>query len=226
MTGYRWYANTLGMGITEASRVRRSRLTRAQAKVETRERLLEAARRVFVERGFHAATLDQVAEEAGYTKGAVYSAFENKADLFLAIFEERVRRRAGELGRIATDVGSLAELAQAGERFWIATLRDEREWSLLLVEFEIYAARDAVLRERLAGIRSLFRSGMCETIEAVAAGAGERLPVPAEQLTVAILALGNGIMLEGLTRPTPEIVEAYRASLTLLLRGAAASGDV
>ncbi|MFI4984946.1 MAG: TetR family transcriptional regulator C-terminal domain-containing protein [Solirubrobacterales bacterium] len=162
----------------------------------------------------------------GYTKGAVYSAFESKTDLFLAVFEERIRRRAGELGRIAARVGSLDELAQAGERFWIATLRNERAWSLLLVEFEIYAARDAVLRERLAGIRGLFRSAMCKTIEAVAAGAGERLPVPAEQLTVAILALGNGIMLEGLTSTTSDTIEAYRASLTLLLRGAAAQGDV
>jgi AcrR family transcriptional regulator len=202
----------------------RSRLTRAQAKGQTRERLLGAARRVFVERGFHATTLDQVAEEAGHTKGAVYSAFESKADLFLAVFEERTRRRAGELRRVATRVSSLAELAQAGERFWIATLRDEREWSLLLVEFEVYAARDAVLRKRLAGILGLFRSAMCETIEAVAAGSGERLPVPAQQLTVATLALGNGIMLEGLTGATSDTVEAFRAAFALFLRGAAAPG--
>lgn len=205
--------------------VRRSRLTRAQAKEQTRERLLQAARRVFVERGFHATTLDQVAEEAGHTKGAVYSAFESKADLFLAVFEERTRRRAEELRRIATRLSSLAELAQAGERFWIATLRDEREWSLL-VEFEVYAARDAVLRKRLAGILGLFRSAMCEAIEAVASASGERLPVSAEQLTVATLALSNGIMLEGLTGATLDTIEAFRAAFALFLRGAAAPGDI
>ena len=214
------------MVIGEASGgVRRLRLTRAQAKEQTRERLLEAARRVFVERGFHAATLDEVAEEAGHTKGAVYSAFENKAGLFLAIFEERTRRRAEELRRTATRVSSLADLTQAGERFWIATLRDEREWSLLLVEFEVYAARDAVLRKRLAGILGLYRSAMCEAIEAVAAASGELLPVPAEQLTVATLALGNGIMLEGLTGATSDTVEAFRAAFALFLRGAAAPGE-
>lgn len=205
--------------------VGRVRLTRAQAKRQTRERVLDAARRVFVERGFHATTLDQVAEEAGHTKGAVYSAFESKADLFLAIFEERTRRRADELRLIATCVSSLAELTQAGERFWIATLRNEREWSLLLVEFEVYAARDAVLRERLAGILGLFRSAMCETIETVAAASGELLPVPAEQLTVATLALSNGIMLEGLTGATSDTVETFRAAFALFLRGAAASGE-
>ena len=181
---------------------------------------------MFVARGFHAATLDQVAAEAGHTKGAVYSAFESKADLFLAIFEERTRRRAEEIRRAAGRVGSLAELAQAGERFWIATLRDEREWSLLLVEFEVYAARDAVLRERLAGILGLYRSAMCEAIEAVAAASGELLAVPAERLTVATLALGNGIMLEGLTGATSDIVEAFQAAFALLSRGAAAPGDM
>ena len=95
-------------------------------------------------------------------------------------------------------MSSLADLAQAGERLWIATLRNERDWSLLLVEFEVYAARDAVLRQRLAGILGQLRAAMCETIEAVAGASGERLPVPAEQLTVATLALSNGIMLEGL----------------------------
>jgi len=215
------------MTVAETSRsAGRSRLTRAQSKEQTRERLLGAARRVFVERGFHAATLDEVAEEAGHTKGAVYSAFESKADLFLAIFEERTRRRAEELRRIATRVSSLTELAQAGERLWIATLRNEREWSLLLVEFEVYAARDAVLRERLAGILGLFRSAMREAIEAVAAASGERLTVPAEQLTVATLALGNGFMLEGLTGATSDTVEAYRVAVALLLRGAAALGDM
>ena len=202
------------------------RLTRAQAKQQTRERLLEAARRVFVERGFHATTLDQVAEEAGHTKGAVYSAFESKADLFLAILEERTRSRAGELAPIATRVSSLADLAQAGERLWIATLRNERDWSLLLVEFEVYAARDAVLRQRLAGILGQFRAAMCETIEAVAAASGERLPVPAEQLTVATLAISNGIMLEGLTGATSDTAEAFRAAFALFLRGAAAPGDI
>ncbi len=122
-------------------------------------------------------------------------------------------------------VSSLAELAQAGERFWIATLRDEREWSLLLVEFEVYAARDAILRKRLAGILGLFRSAMCEAIEAVAAASGERLGVPAEQLTVATLALGNGIMLEGLTGASTDPVEAFRDAFALFLRGAAAPGE-
>src|SRR3712207_10080 len=77
---YRRYSDTVGIAMAV-------RTTRAASKAATRNGLLEAARRVFVERGYHGASLDLVAREAGYTKGAVYSAFANKADLFLAVYD-------------------------------------------------------------------------------------------------------------------------------------------
>jgi AcrR family transcriptional regulator len=214
------------MSTTETSQdTKHVRLTRAQAKEQTRERLLEAAERVFVERGFHAATLDQVAEEAGYTKGAVYSAFTSKADLFLAIFAERSRRRAEEFRALAPRVRSLAELAPANDRS-IRTLREERKWSMLLVEFEVHAARDPALCARLAGIQRELRSTMGEALGVAAAASGERLVVPAEQLMVAFVALSNGFILEGMTGASPNAPEALREALEMLMRGALASGDL
>jgi AcrR family transcriptional regulator len=187
--------------------------------------LLEAARRVFVERGFQATTLDEVAEQAGYTKGAVYSAFESKADLFLAIFEERTRRRAGEVAAMGERASSLAELAQMGQRHWIRTLRDERDWSLLLVEFEVLAAREEGLRRRLAAIKGLYREALRGALEAVAKRSGEPLPLPAQLLVIAQLALGNGILLEDFSDPGPENLKAFRAASALLLRGLSATAD-
>ena len=84
------------------------RLSRAESAALTRRRLLEAAQRVFFERGFHGASLEAVAEEAA-TKGAVYSRFASKADLFLAYQEERNERTIERAG------GRLAEL-QRGDR--------------------------------------------------------------------------------------------------------------
>ena len=205
---------------------RRVRLTRAQAKERTREHLLEAAERVFVEKGFHAATLDQVAEDAGYTKGAVYSAFESKADLFLAIFAERSRRRAEEFRALAHRVRSLAELAPADHDRSIKTLREERKWSMLLVEFEVHAARDPALCARLAAIQRELRSTMGEALGVAVAASGERLVVPAEQLMVAVVALSNGFILEGMTGASADAPEAYREAVEWLIRGALASGDL
>jgi AcrR family transcriptional regulator len=215
------------MSTTEASQdTKHVRLTRAQAKERTREHLLEAAERVFVERGFHAATLDQVAEEAGYTKGAVYSAFESKADLFLVIFGERSRRRAEEFSALAAHASSLADLDPAGVDRSVTTLREEREWSMLLVEFEVHAARNPALCARLADIQRALRSSMGEAIEVAVAALGERMAMPGEQLMVAILALSNGFILEGMTGASPNAPEAYREALGWLVRGAAAAGDL
>src|SRR5581483_2177482 len=82
---YHRYSDT--DGISMAMRRLPVRRTRSEAKEDTRARLLAAARRVFVREGFHGATVDMVAAEAGFTKGAVYSAFTSKADLFLAVYE-------------------------------------------------------------------------------------------------------------------------------------------
>src|SRR4029079_15191024 len=82
---YRRYYDTDGM---------ESRLSRTEQSTQNRERILAAARRVFLARGYYGATLEQIAEEAGFTKGAVYSRFEGKADLFLALLEDRIGERA------------------------------------------------------------------------------------------------------------------------------------
>ena len=77
-----------------------ARLTRAERREQTRDDLIAAADRLFVEGGFHATSLDQIAAAAGYTKGAVYSNFASKEDLFFAVYERRAdarRRRCGEL---------------------------------------------------------------------------------------------------------------------------------
>src|SRR5215470_19221034 len=77
------------------------RLSRAEQNDRNRALLLAAARRVFLERGYFAATLDQIADEAGFSKGAVYSRFASKADMFLALLEDRIAERAGQNAQLA-----------------------------------------------------------------------------------------------------------------------------
>jgi len=77
----------------------RTRLTRAERAALTRSDLLEAAEARFLHDGYHATTLDDIADDAGYTKGAVYSAYQSKAGLFLALFDTVTERRLEEIGR-------------------------------------------------------------------------------------------------------------------------------
>lgn len=72
----------------------RKPITHAERNAETRRRLITSARRIFLRKGFHAASLADVAKDAGYTKGAVFSQFDSKADLFLALLEERSSERS------------------------------------------------------------------------------------------------------------------------------------
>ena len=72
------------------------RLNRQERKSQTRERLIDAAAQVFARQGFEAASLDEVAAAAGYTKGAVYSNFASKTDLFIALIERRIEVQTAE----------------------------------------------------------------------------------------------------------------------------------
>src|SRR6478609_4630153 len=103
---YRRYTNTNGM-----------RMTRAESKQQTRAAILAAAREVFARDGFHGATLDRVAEAAGFTKGAVYSAFDSKADLFLAVYEAH-RAWRHTVATVIEDAAAAEgrELPASGER--------------------------------------------------------------------------------------------------------------
>src|SRR3954470_8587174 len=122
------------------------RMTRAESKQHTREAVLTAAREVFARDGFHGATLERVAQEAGFTKGAVYSAFDSKADLFLAVYEARVAERAARTS--VQEPQTFAQAVRLGAEEWRAVMRTERAWSAALTEFWVHASRDPALRAR------------------------------------------------------------------------------
>ena len=88
----------------------KERLTRAQKRERTHGELVSSAERLFVERGFHASTVDEIALEAGYTKGAVYSNFASKEDLFFAVYERRAGRAIAEIEEILEEKGPAAGL--------------------------------------------------------------------------------------------------------------------
>jgi AcrR family transcriptional regulator len=193
------------------------RLSRTESKDLTRRRLLEAARTVFLRHGFHATTVDMVAEEAGFTKGAVYSAFVSKADLFLALYEERTGRRAAQAASIAGVAGAHVEEATTGA--WADVLRRERPWLLVLLEFWIFAARDDALRARFASIHARYRAHVARAIAAEAAASGRTLPVAPELLTLYHMALGNGFALETFRDPALKAGDVYVRAARALARG-------
>src|SRR5580658_225639 len=119
-------------------------LTADRRRQQTRDYLLQAAAQVFADRGFHAATLDEIAAAAGFTKGAVYSNFKDKEDLFLAMLEAIYAKEIVALKEtlVASDVPPEARLGD-----FVSLLRDESgeptdEWTALYLEFTLYALRN------------------------------------------------------------------------------------
>src|SRR5687768_10433523 len=139
------------------------RLTRKQQAEANQQRLLDAALEVFTARGFHGASLEQVAAAAGFTTGVVYSRFGSKADLFLALLERTIEQRVAELRRLVrAEVGDVgAEIARA----WWGRVRKRPEWMLVVIEFRVHAARDPELNARYAALHARHVQALAETME-------------------------------------------------------------
>ena len=178
------------------------RLTRPQQQARTRERLIEAAARVFAERGFHGASVEEIAAEAGYSIGAVYSNFDGKEDLYLALLDEHVRERVAEYRASFARARDDTERARGGADDWMAYLHRSGQSVPLALEFWSYAVRDPRLRPRIAAAYRTFRATFAELIEKAAAADGIELPDGfAQRMGIVINALGNGMALEKLADP-------------------------
>jgi AcrR family transcriptional regulator len=178
------------------------RLSRAERREQTRQELISAAEACFVSRGFHASSVDEVAERAGYTKGAVYSNFASKEDLFFAVYERRVEQVLTEV------VPGLRQLGaeRAFDQLAAGALhrRDPDDgWRAVFFEFWAHVVRHPELRERFAAIHARFLEPLAGAVQQLAADRGLALPADlnADQVAVAWYAMEVGLNLERLTQP-------------------------
>jgi AcrR family transcriptional regulator len=190
---------------------------REEQRALTRTRLLEAARRVFARRGFHGASLDEIAREAGATTGAIYSNFAGKEDLFLALFEEHVASQNRKYREIFSRGQTLEDRSRGGADDWMAFLHDEPDSFPLMIEFWSYAIRDPKLRRRYATRLAAFRETFAQLIEQGASDLGVELPPGfAERMGTVINALGNGLALEKLADPESVPDELLGSTIALI----------
>jgi AcrR family transcriptional regulator len=170
--------------------------TLTERRAATHGRLIDAATKVVARRGFHAATVDEIAEEAGFSVGALYSNFEGKDDLFLAVFDGHLRWYEARLG-------AAAGTPDPGQVFndWMDALMENPEQLLIFIEFWAYAVRKPKLRRTFAARMAEIRTAMAKAIEERAAATGSDLPVPPEMLALVLLAVGRGLGLEKLADP-------------------------
>jgi AcrR family transcriptional regulator len=191
-------------------------LTRKEAQQQTRERLIEAAAKVFAGRGYHRATVGEIASEAGFTIGALYSNFAGKEDLFLAIADRQVEERVAEVEAIAEAAEGEEPGRDAAEKLR-AFLERDPDWPLLFYEFWSLSVRNPELQGELAKRRDAIRDALAETLQRVAEQLGFELRFPAPMLATAIAASLNGLAFERAADPEALPDEVFAEFVTAVL---------
>src|SRR5437868_13441016 len=159
-----------------------TRMTREESKAKTRERLLAAARIVFARDGFHGASVEEIASAAGFSTGALYSNFDGKEDLFLALMEHEIDEHAREIAEAVGQRASVAERATGGARQWMTMIEREPELLLLFMEFWAYGVRDAGMRPKVAAQFAHMREVLTALISDGTREFDLELDIPAAQL--------------------------------------------
>jgi AcrR family transcriptional regulator len=175
-------------------------MTRVEQTERNRSRVLTAARRVFVARGYHASTLEQIADEAGFSKGVVYSQFDSKADLFLALLDARIALRARENAELVDGLAGAPGVAAFVDHA-VREVHGDPSWTLLLLEFRVHAARDPELSARYAAAHARAVSGVAFVFDALYERAGQPPPFPPRELAELVYAIGGGAVLEQAADP-------------------------
>ncbi|HEY5752293.1 MAG TPA: TetR/AcrR family transcriptional regulator [Chthoniobacterales bacterium] len=171
------------------------RLSRLESQTLTRERLLTSARQVFLRVGYVRATIDVIADEAGYSKGAVYSNFESKEAIFLELLQEK----------LGADVAGMRELLVAGTnveqlisaiRDYFAAREDVLDFTAVAAEFLTQVGHSSPHAERTAGLYREQRRAIADLLEALFEKAGRTPPAPAAEMAAATVSMTLGLAIQ------------------------------
>lgn len=201
-----------------------TRLTRAEKKAETRARLLRSATTVFAERGMERASIDDVAEHAGYTKGAFYASFTSKEGLFLALLDEHFADLLERLDRVLSGDDDLVDQAREGAASFMSFIAADPDWERLFFDFSVYATRNEPFRRELVHRRRALREGIGTLLQRRVDELGAEPPLPVADIAMMVFAMGDGVALQKLLDPESVEEELYPTMLATFFAGLRAQG--
>jgi AcrR family transcriptional regulator len=173
----------------------KQRLTRQENRLETRTRLLESAAQLFARGGYEGASVDLIAESAGYSKGAFYSNFESKEAIFLELLDTHKRREIDALAQIlaqdvpAPELLSLIRNSESGRG-------SDFDFGLLSAEFQLQACRDKAFAKTYAKLHRTHRDTMAGLVTMLFAKLNRTPPSAPKDLADIIMALTTGLSLQ------------------------------
>jgi len=190
---------------------------------EVRDRILDAASKVFAAEGFAGATIDAIGQAAGFTKGAVYSNFGSKDELFLALLDREFELRGEQIATALESGGDTAAAAQALSRSVLDSVHGHADYYVLFVEYWLRAVRDPELRERLIARRHAAAADQAQNIveSTATVPSGKRLA----DLAQLVVTINLGIAMEEVLRPGTIDPDLLANLITGLLDSVAVQGD-
>lgn len=183
----------------------------------TRIRILDAARRLFVTRGFNRVTVEDIALKAGFTRGAVYSNFANKVEIFVELIDTRF---GDQLDRAVADLSADLDGPQrvaALARWLAAEASRSREWSTAELEFYAFASTDPELSVRLLQMQRAGRSDLADFLVDQCRSIDVEIDIAPEDLAVIVNSLVRGLMLEWMVDLSTDVAGLFVTAFTRLL---------
>jgi AcrR family transcriptional regulator len=205
--------------------VARTRLTREESRRQTQDRLLTSAAELFAERGVNGTSVEQIAERAGYSRGAFYGNFADKNEAVRALLLQRTQRELEEVRALSEGVGSPAEVMDRLREWNRERDRYLPQWLSLRLEMVLHCLRQEQAADALAGRERLARGAIAEGIRRDMAGRGVEPPADPGFLALIVHALEDGLLIqrallpEGVGPVAPvDAVELLMASWAALAR--------
>ena len=193
----------------------RKRLTREESRDQTYQRLLDAAAHVIAKKGFAAASVEDITAQAGYTRGAFYSNFKSKADLFIALLSQDHQCMRQDLQKILDAPLSMADMQEQISQYYVQVYRDEKNF-ILWAEARLLALRDAKFRARLNAYCLEKRDDIAHIIEQFFKLRGIDPPAPPKDLAFGTMALIDGMRFFNETAPKELTDEAAQYTLGVI----------
>ena len=194
----------------------RKRLTREDSRDQTTQRLLDAAQKLIAKKGLSAASVEDIAEAAGYTRGAFYSNFSSKGDLFIELLRRDHQKAHAELGALHSDALSLDCIEERSRELY-GQLYHDNESFMNWTEARMLAARDARFRAKLNELIAEKRDQIVQLIAYFYERAGTQAPVPPDALAMGLMALVEGMKLSLLSSPGEMPAGTAESVLTLFI---------
>lgn len=192
--------------------------TRRQKQAETRSSLLRSAAKLFCRHGLEGASVEEVAQDAGYTKGAFYSNFKSKEELFLVMLDEKFGHELERIDALLAGTGEPGDEARDAAADFVRYVHSDPEWPRLYFEFVAYAARNDEFRQELATRHRALRARLTEIYRRWSAGFPSEPPIPISDIAAMTDFMGDGFILDKLVDPDLDD-DLYATMLAIFFRG-------